>query len=41
MLIRYYVEAALVRGEVKEPVAGALAAKAVGMQVRTEKKQKP
>lgn len=41
MLIRYYVEAALVRGEVKDPVAGALAAKAVGMQVRTETKPKP
>ena len=41
VLIRYYVEAALVRGEVKDPVAGTLAAKAVGMQVRTETKPKP
>ncbi len=37
-LIRFYVEAALVRGEVKDPVAGALAAKAVGMQVKLGKK---
>lgn len=37
-LIRFYVEAALVRGEVKDPIAGALAAKAVGMQVKLNKK---
>lgn len=40
-LIRFYVEAALVRGEVKNPMAGALAAKAVGMKVKLEKKQTP
>ena len=40
-LIRFYVEAALVRGEVKDPVAAALAAKAVGMQVKLGKKQTP
>ena len=37
-LIRFYVEAALVRGEVKDPIAAALAAKAVGMQVKLNKK---
>ena len=40
-LIRFYVEAALVRGEVKDPVAAALAAKAVGMQIKLGKKQTP
>ncbi len=37
-LIRFYVEAALVRGKVKDPIAAALAAKAVGMQVKLNKK---
>ena len=40
-LIRYYVEAALVRGEVKDPVAGALAAKAVGIPVKLGNGKKP
>ncbi len=35
-LIRYYVEAALLRGEVKEPFAAALSAKAVGMEVNVK-----
>ena len=37
-LVRFYVEAALVRGEIKDPLTAALAAKAIGMKVKTEKK---
>ena len=33
-LIRYYVEAALRRKEISDPVAAAIAARAIGMQVR-------
>ena len=33
-LIRYYIEAALQRGEIKDPVCAAVAAKAVGINVR-------
>ena len=40
-LIRYYTEAALMRGEVKDPVAGALAAKSIGMKIKLEKSSKP
>ena len=40
-LIRYYTEAALVRGEVKDPIAAALAAKSVGMKIKLEKSSKP
>lgn len=36
-VIRYYVEAALLRGEVKDPFAAALSAKTVGMEVKTKK----
>lgn len=32
------LSAALVRGEVKNPIAGALAAKAIGMEVQLKKK---
>ena len=37
-LVRFYIEAALVRGEIKDPVTAALAAKTIGMKVKTEKK---
>jgi len=40
-LIFYYVEAALSRGEVKDPVAAILAAKAVGIPVDVPKKKTP
>ena len=33
-LVRYYIEAALKRGEIKDPFVGAVAAKAIGMKVR-------
>ena len=33
-LVRYYIEAALKRGEIKDPLVGAIAAKAIGMKVR-------
>lgn len=36
-LIRYYVEAALLRGEVKDPFAAALSARAVGMEFKTKR----
>ena len=36
-LIRWYVEAALVRGEVKEPFAAALSAKTIGMNIKLKK----
>ena len=36
-LIRWYVEAALVRGEVKEPFAAALSAKTIGMNIKQKK----
>ncbi len=37
-LIRYYVEAALIRKEITEPAAVLMAAKAIGMKVNTTKK---
>lgn len=37
-LIRYYVEAALARGEIEDPVTAALAATSIGTKVKTEKK---
>ena len=37
-LLRWYVEAALVRGEIKDPVAAALAAKSIGMRVETKRR---
>ena len=41
LLVRFYVEAALVRREVGSPVAGVLAAKAIGMNIKPAEKATP
>ncbi|MCI5779883.1 MAG: hypothetical protein MR051_08760 [Lentisphaeria bacterium] len=34
-LLRWYIEAALIRGEIKDPITAVLAARAIGMKVKT------